>query len=156
MDMDEGIVEAFRQKVKDISLDKNTVDAYKQSRLQSIWKITFSTVCIEDIAISYINAVDVLQFCAAVGKNHQGAAEILLFLRKIRPTEQAIRDYVDTPDADKPLCFDALKIAVSKQQDVLVQVINWVAGQMHQETANSSASSDDDIVESLEMAHAED
>lgn len=133
----------FKEAIKDVKLDIESIDNYKTSR-GIVDELTFHTETIEDIAYSFLDAVDLLRFLA-IHNSSQKIVAILQTLYPTKPVEREIREFEQA--RFKELHYEQLKEAIEPIEEFLVTVINWIASQAHSDDYEKDDDDSDDSEE---------
>ena len=134
----------FKEITYDQRLKEDIIESYTESRDNGDG-VYFHTEELEELAQSYIKAVDIIRY---VAKNDSSdiPVSVLEILRPLRYVERVIEDYYATLKEFRAFMYEELRDAIEPFEDLMIDVVNWVASSIY----NQSADQPDDITDEEE------
>lgn len=144
----------FKEISESCQLNEETIDSYTESRDQGEG-VYFNTEDMEGMAYSYIKALDIIKFVAKSDRSGE-TIQILEILRPLRTVERVIEEYTVTLKEFRGFMYEELRDAIEPFEDLMIDVINWVANSIYNEGEESKDEDEEDEDESEDISEEED
>ena len=137
----------FKEISESCQLNEDIIESYTESRDQGEG-VYFNTEDLEGVAYSYIKALDIIKFVAKSDRSGE-TIQILEILRPLRTVERVIEEYTVTLKEFRGFMYEELRDAIEPFEDLMIDVINWVASSIYNEGEESKDEEDEDESEDI-------